>query len=60
MKVKGLNELAKMVEYNTMIENHEKKAIKEIKKQRIAELVAEGVNKTIAEVMVESMLACGL
>lgn len=60
MKVRGLNDLAKMVEYSTMIENHEKKAIKEIKKQRIAELVAEGVDKEIAKVIVSSELACGL
>lgn len=60
MKVKGLNELAKMVEYNTVIENHEKKAIREIRKQRIAELIAEGVDKEIAKVMVNAELASGL
>lgn len=59
-KVNGLSELAKYIENEEIIRTHEKKAIKEIKKQRIAEMVSEGVDIEIAKVMVNSFLACGL
>ena len=51
VKVNGLNELAQMVEYNTMIENHFKKAERAIKKERTQELIAEGCDPEIAKVM---------
>lgn len=44
MKVKGINELAQIIEYNNIVENHIKKAEKEIKKNRTNELIAEGVD----------------
>lgn len=56
MKVKGIRELAEIIESNSRIE----KAEKEIKKNRIKELVAEGIDREIAKVMVEAGLACGV
>lgn len=56
VKVTGLETLAEIIESNNRIE----KAEREIKKMRIAELVAEGVDKEIAKVMVQSFIDCGL
>ncbi|WP_166445742.1 hypothetical protein [Enterocloster lavalensis] len=56
IKVTGLETLAEIIESNNRIE----KAEREIKKMRIAELVAEGVDKEIAKVMVQSFIDCGL
>lgn len=56
VKVTGLEALAEIIESNNRIE----KAEREIKKMRIAELVAEGVDKEIAKVMVQSFIDCGL
>lgn len=56
IKVTGLNELALMIEDNNMIE----KAEKEIKKDRIKELVSQGIDREIAKVMVEAGIACGV
>lgn len=56
VKVTGLEALAEIIESNNRIE----KAEREIKKMRIAELVAEGVDKEIAKVMVQSFINCGL
>ena len=47
LKVTGLNELAEIIENNNRIE----KAEKEILKDRIKELIAEGVDPEIAKVM---------
>lgn len=47
LKVTGLNELAEIIESNNRIE----KAEKEILKDRIKELIAEGVDPEIAKVM---------
>lgn len=52
VRVTGLNELAEIIEANNRIE----KAEREIKKNRIKELVAEGVDKEIAEVMADNGL----
>lgn len=60
MKVNGLNELAQYIEYEEILRNHENKAMKEIKKQRINEMVANGVDKEIAKVMVEAFVQSGL
>ncbi|WP_302327599.1 hypothetical protein [Enterocloster lavalensis] len=56
VKVTGLETLAEIIESNNRIE----KAEREIKKMRIAELVAEGVDKENAKVMVQSFIDCGL
>lgn len=58
-KVTGINELAQYIEYNEMVRNHSKKAERELKKQKIAEMVASGVDKEIAKVMVNAMWECG-
>ena len=47
IKVTGLNELTEIIESNNRIE----KAEREIKKMRIKELIAEGVDPEIAKVM---------
>ena len=54
IKVTGLNELAMMIE---TAERH-RKAEREVRKQRIAEIVAEGIDKDIATAMVDAFLAC--
>ena len=51
MKVYGISELSQIVEYNEMVEKHIRKAEKTIKKNRTAELVAEGIDPEIAKVM---------
>lgn len=56
MKVAGISELAEIIENNNRIEMAEK----EIKKNRIKELVAEGIDREAAKVMVEAGLACGV
>lgn len=47
LKVNGLNELAEVIEANNRI----KKAEKEIKKNRVKELISEGIDPEIAKVM---------
>lgn len=49
MKVYGMNELAEMIEEDNRI----KKAEKEIKKQNVKRLEADGIDKEIAKVMVD-------
>lgn len=56
MRVTGISELAEIIENNNRIE----KAEKEIKKNRIKELVAEGIDRELAKVMVEAGLTCGI
>lgn len=56
MKVTGISELAEIIESNNRIE----KAEREIKKNRIKELAAEGIDKEMAKIMVEAGLACGV
>lgn len=51
IKVEGLNELAQIIEYEEIVRNHIKKAEKTIKKQRTAELIAQGIEPDIAKVM---------
>lgn len=51
MKITGLNELAQVVAYDEIVEKHIKKAEKEIKKNRIKELIAEGIDPEVAKVM---------
>jgi hypothetical protein len=49
IKVKGLNELAEIIEENNRIE----KAEREIKKTRVKELKSQGVDPEIAKVMAD-------
>lgn len=52
VKVNGISELAEIIEENNRIE----KAEREIKKNRVKELVAEGIDKEIAKVMADQGL----
>ena len=56
MKITGLNELSEIIEEN----NRREKAEKEIKKKRIKELIAEGIDKELAKVMCEVEFSYGL
>ena len=55
VKVYGLNELAIMVE---TVDRH-KKAEREVRKQRIADLVAQGIEKDVATAMIDAFITCG-
>ena len=55
-KVYGLSEMAEIIEANNRIE----KAEKEIKKQTVARMVSEGVDKEIATVMTNVFAEYGL
>lgn len=52
VKVTGIRELAEIIEANNRIE----KAEREIKKNRVKELVAQGIDKEIAKVMADQGL----
>lgn len=56
MKVTGLELITEIVETTDLI----KKAEKEIRKQRIAELMAQGIDKMLAEVMVDTFTEYGV
>lgn len=56
MKVTGLEIIEEVVEQNDRI----KKAEKEIRKQRIADLIAQGLDRMTAEVMVDTFTAYGV
>lgn len=60
MKVTGINELAQYIEYEEIVRKHERKAKKEIKKEKINELVAQGIDKEIAKAMTEAFMFCNL
>lgn len=49
IKVTGIKEMAEMIEENNRIE----KAEREIKKMRLKEMIAEGIDPEIAKVMIE-------
>lgn len=55
-KVTGLEMISEIVEERDKI----KKAEKAIRKQRIADLVAQGIEKTVAEIMVDTFTAYGV
>lgn len=54
--ITGINEALEVMEYTNRI----KKAEREIKKQRVAELIAEGVDPEIAKVMIDTFAAYNL
>ena len=55
-RVNGIETLAEIIEANNRIE----KAEREIKKMRIKEMIAEGVEPKMAKIMVEAMISCGI
>ena len=50
-KVSGINELAQIIESNNLIEQHERQAKKALIKQRINELISQGIDLQVARVM---------
>lgn len=56
MKITGTEIITEIVEKTDRI----KKAEKEIRKQRIADLIAQGIDKMTAEVMVDTFTAYGV
>ena len=60
VEIKDFGKFAQMVEDVEFARNFNKKAKREIRKQRIAEMVANGVDKEMAAVMVDAFIACGL
>ena len=55
-KVTGLE----LVEVLVAVEDSKRNFIKNTKKERIARYVAAGIDKTLARVMVESEMSCGI
>lgn len=55
-KVTGLE----LVEIITTVEDSKRNYIKNMKKERIARYVAAGIDKTLARIMVESEMSCGI
>jgi hypothetical protein len=53
IKVTGLNELAQAIEYDEIIKTHEAKAKRAENKARLNELIAQGIDKEVAKVMVK-------
>lgn len=60
IKVTGLNELAMVIAEEEIIKKHEKKAKRVLKKEKLAELMAQGIDKELAKVMVDAYWSCGL
>ena len=56
VKVTGLNLIEQMVADREL----EKKIARDIKKDQIKQLMAQGVDKEMAKVMVEAFQSCGL
>lgn len=53
IKVTGLNELAQAIEYDEIIKTHEAKAKRAADKARLNELIAQGIDKEVAKIMVK-------
>lgn len=51
IKVTGLSELSNYIAYEEIVNTHIKKAERAIKKARINELTAQGIDKELAKVM---------
>lgn len=56
VKVKGLDILAEIIEENNMIE----KAERQIQKDKVNELVSQGIDKEIAKAMTKAYWDCGI
>lgn len=59
-RVNITTDVVNMIAEDLIIKDHIKKAEKQIKKDRVAELVAEGVDPEIAKVMINSFALYGL
>lgn len=52
-EIKFVKELENVIAETEIIKAHEKKAKREIRKQRINDLIVQGIDKEIAKVMVD-------
>lgn len=52
--------MAQAMEYERIIRTHEKKAKSAIIKEKVAEYVAQGIDKTIAQVMAKTFYEYGI
>lgn len=52
--------MAQAIEYERIIRTHEKKAKREIIKEKTAEYVAQGIDKTLARIMAETFYEYGI
>lgn len=60
LKVYGLNEIAAMVEYDNIIKDVERKSKRQAIKGKTKELIDQGIDKEIAEVMATSYYEAGI
>jgi hypothetical protein len=51
---------AQAIEYERILRTHEKKAKAAIIKEKTAEYVAQGIDKTIAAIMAQTFYECGI
>lgn len=56
IKVTGLYELAEIIEENNRIERAER----QIRKDKVDELVSQGIEKDVAKAMVQAYWDCGI
>lgn len=54
MKVTGLGEWARYIEYEEIVRTHKKRAKKEIINQKVKELTSQGIDNEIAKVMAKT------
>lgn len=52
--------IAQEIEFDRIVKTHEKRAKKAIIKQKVAEYVAQGIDKTVAEVMAKTFYEYGI
>lgn len=52
--------VAQAIEYERIVREHEKRAKKEIIKEKVAEYMSEGIDKMVAEVMAKTFYEYGL
>lgn len=52
--------VAQAMEYERIVREHEKRAKKAIIKQKVAEYVAQGIDKMVAEVMAKTFYEYGI
>ena len=52
--------IAQEIEFDRIVKLHEKRAKKAIIKQKVAEYVAQGIDKTVAEVMAKTFYEYGI
>lgn len=51
VKVTGLNELAQAIEYDEIVRKHIQKAERQARQTRVKQLMAQGIDRELAQVM---------